>query len=380
MHAIYNDGYPSSGDSEGSGVNEVFAKFWPSTIMDEPIQGKAIFPDGTAPDDFSKFTYFGDPNAPDPFLNKQNAVLSALWDLREHPRIGKVNTEEMFWQAMWHMPEYHEEPGRKWYTAPKYEDIPRKCIDVIPLLTEFVGKDPSTDPDIHAMRNYVISVFAKHIVPQGMETIFIEDITNETAINIPSHMAVNEKTNVSLTFVNRKNLAFQDPSSIKLTRYEPLTNLNRDNPDKQNVKMNASWQCESSYNLPASTVVEPNSSFSFNFDITAPAEPGMYAFDWAIEHDGQIGYVVSRDIMVGGFIRGDTNGDERLDIADAIFLLKRLFAVGPAPQVLDSADTNDDGHIDISDAVKILSVLFSSSPMPAPYPSPGLDPTPDGLN
>jgi len=81
-----------------------------------------------------------------------------------------------------------------------------------------------------------------------------------------------------------------------------------------------------------------------------------------------------------GFVRGNANGDDRIDIADAIFVLGYLFGNGTAPEVPDSADANDDGGIDIADAIYILGFLFGGGPPPPPpYPDPGTDPTPDSL-
>jgi hypothetical protein len=83
------------------------------------------------------------------------------------------------------------------------------------------------------------------------------------------------------------------------------------------------------------------------------------------------------------FIRGDANFDSLVNIKDLDYL-NELFSTGsvPLPLLADSADVNDDGAIDISDLIYLNAYLmgFPSSPPPLnPYPSPGLDPTPDGL-
>ncbi len=76
------------------------------------------------------------------------------------------------------------------------------------------------------------------------------------------------------------------------------------------------------------------------------------------------------------FRRGNVNADERIDVADAIFLLSHLFARGPAPSCRDAADANDDGSIDIADAISILNHLFAhAGPLPAPFGECGVDPT-----
>jgi len=80
------------------------------------------------------------------------------------------------------------------------------------------------------------------------------------------------------------------------------------------------------------------------------------------------------------FIRGDANGDDRVDIADAIFLLSYLFQDGAEPTCMDAADANDAGGVNIADAIWILNFYFADGPsIPPPYPEPGDDPTPDNL-
>jgi hypothetical protein len=76
------------------------------------------------------------------------------------------------------------------------------------------------------------------------------------------------------------------------------------------------------------------------------------------------------------FRRGDANLDERVDLADAVFLLEYLFGAGPAPACEDAADCNDDGALDLADAVACLRSLFGERQVPLPYPGehrPGYD-------
>jgi hypothetical protein len=80
------------------------------------------------------------------------------------------------------------------------------------------------------------------------------------------------------------------------------------------------------------------------------------------------------------FVRGDTNGDSNLDIADGIFILSYLFANGATPSCEDSADANDDGTVDIADAIAVLGDLFAGAgDLPDPFGECGVDPTEDEL-
>ena len=62
--------------------------------------------------------------------------------------------------------------------------------------------------------------------------------------------------------------------------------------------------------------------------------------------------------VAGGFIRGDTNGDGSVDIADPVFALNHLFAGGPGPECEDRGDFNDDGSFDVSDPIFVTQLPF----------------------
>lgn len=80
----------------------------------------------------------------------------------------------------------------------------------------------------------------------------------------------------------------------------------------------------------------------------------------------------------GSFLRGDPNGDENVDLSDAVSILQYLFLGGVEPSCFDAADTDDTGTLNLSDAIYLLGHLFlGTSPPPAPYPQPGRDPTVD---
>lgn len=82
----------------------------------------------------------------------------------------------------------------------------------------------------------------------------------------------------------------------------------------------------------------------------------------------------------GPFIRGDVNGDGKLNITDVIRTLTALFGGGNLPACQDRVDANDDGKLDISDAIRSLLFQFSGAPpLPEPFPEEGADPTNDDL-
>jgi hypothetical protein len=129
--------------------------------------------------------------------------------------------------------------------------------------------------------------------------------------------------------------------------------------------------------------VRPAAMVSF-YDTTYRS--GMSAFTfahWPQDPHGfrMYSYCLSEiDPDLTPFIRGDTNGDSNLDIADAISILSFLFAAGPAPSCEDAADANDDGAVDIADAIAVLSHLFGGAgDLPEPFGECGEDPTEDEL-
>ncbi|MFN0059206.1 MAG: hypothetical protein ACKVX7_12160 [Planctomycetota bacterium] len=74
------------------------------------------------------------------------------------------------------------------------------------------------------------------------------------------------------------------------------------------------------------------------------------------------------------FVRGNSNSDAAVNIADSIHILQYLFNGGPAAACPDAADANNDSQIDIADAISVLYYLFSGGPiLPHPYPQCGFD-------
>lgn len=65
--------------------------------------------------------------------------------------------------------------------------------------------------------------------------------------------------------------------------------------------------------------------------------------------------------IVEGMLRGDTNFDGAIDVADPIYLALWLFSQGEVISCIDAADANDDGTVDVGDVVTILGHLFGPS-------------------
>ena len=98
------------------------------------------------------------------------------------------------------------------------------------------------------------------------------------------------------------------------------------------------------------------------------------------------GYVteVKTVITVSGqrtFLRGDSNQDGVIDIADMSHITDVLFQGLGSFTCEDASDANDDGVVDLSDAQYISGYLFTGmvEAFPAPFEVAGVDPTEDSL-
>ncbi len=107
-----------------------------------------------------------------------------------------------------------------------------------------------------------------------------------------------------------------------------------------------------------------------------------------LTHEGRVRLVSTEPKLEGAFlqivgdvtlfIRGDSNGDETVDVSDVITTLGFIFRGTAAPHCFDAADANDDGKLDVSDPIYTLNFLFRrGDALPPPTETPGLDPTPD---
>jgi hypothetical protein len=80
------------------------------------------------------------------------------------------------------------------------------------------------------------------------------------------------------------------------------------------------------------------------------------------------------------FVRGDSDGNNKVELNDAIHTLGYLFRGTEQPACFDAADANDDGRLNMADPISTLTVLFlGHGTVPPPYPNAGEDPTDDAM-
>ena len=97
------------------------------------------------------------------------------------------------------------------------------------------------------------------------------------------------------------------------------------------------------------------------------ADLGENTFYWRAEAEdifGQSSSTETRDFFVKLYVCGDANGDEAINVADAVFLINYIFKSGPAPDPLQAGDANCDGGTDVADAVYLINYVFKGGPEP----------------
>ncbi|MCP4568293.1 MAG: hypothetical protein GY841_12010 [FCB group bacterium] len=66
---------------------------------------------------------------------------------------------------------------------------------------------------------------------------------------------------------------------------------------------------------------------------------------------------------------GDVNGDEAINVGDAVFVINFVFKSGPSPNPLKTGDTNGDCSVNVGDAVYLINYVFKSGDLPLDNPS-----------
>ena len=62
---------------------------------------------------------------------------------------------------------------------------------------------------------------------------------------------------------------------------------------------------------------------------------------------------------------GDANGDDQVNVGDAVYLISYIFKQGPAPDPVCIGDANGDGGVNVGDAVYLIAYIFKQGPAPS---------------
>ena len=81
------------------------------------------------------------------------------------------------------------------------------------------------------------------------------------------------------------------------------------------------------------------------------------------------GFNVNRDSSeIRGYIPGDIDGTEEVDIADLVYIVEWQFNEGPPPCIMKAAEITGDCQIDIADLVMLVDYQFNNGPDPVACP------------
>lgn len=65
-----------------------------------------------------------------------------------------------------------------------------------------------------------------------------------------------------------------------------------------------------------------------------------------------------------GYYDGDSNGDQMVNVADAVHLINYVFKGGAAPDPVEAGDANCDKNTDVADAVFLINYVFKGGARP----------------
>jgi len=103
---------------------------------------------------------------------------------------------------------------------------------------------------------------------------------------------------------------------------------------------------------------------STNYEIPSPLSDGVWYWHVEAINSSQIpsGYQPSPfsfTLDTSPQLRGDCNGDENINISDAVYIINYAFSGGPAPNPLEAGDVNCDEAVNVSDAVYLINYAFA---------------------
>ncbi len=105
-------------------------------------------------------------------------------------------------------------------------------------------------------------------------------------------------------------------------------------------------------------------------DFVTPTDQMKLRFDASDLNDGSVveaavDAVVVKTFLCGPqYICGDSNGDEIINVSDAVYIVNHIFAAGNPIDPMEAGDANCDGLCNVSDAVWIINFIFSSDKTP----------------
>jgi hypothetical protein len=104
-----------------------------------------------------------------------------------------------------------------------------------------------------------------------------------------------------------------------------------------------------------------------SWQITAPLTP-MESYFWRVRAGDGYEYGGWSDlasfVLGSAAVCGDANGDEAVNLADAVYLINYVFKGGSPPDPLCVGDSNGDDAVNLADAVHLINYVFKGGPEP----------------
>ena len=124
-------------------------------------------------------------------------------------------------------------------------------------------------------------------------------------------------------------------------------------------------------NTASQTVIgldfNPADGFSYYWNFSSLTEGQYYISATGTDNSGHLGNGFTRTTLscAVDYVPSDANGDGRVNISDAVYLINYIFSGGPEPKPFHmNGDSNCDGRVNISDAVYLINYIFSGGEPP----------------
>jgi uncharacterized Ntn-hydrolase superfamily protein len=111
------------------------------------------------------------------------------------------------------------------------------------------------------------------------------------------------------------------------------------------------------------SAVSDNGDGTFSATLTPPTIAGPDTIIATVIAGGQEVELNEKPVL-HYFQCGDANGDDEINVGDAVYLINYVFKGGPAPPLLEAGDANCEGGVNIGDAVALISYIFKGGPPP----------------
>jgi hypothetical protein len=90
----------------------------------------------------------------------------------------------------------------------------------------------------------------------------------------------------------------------------------------------------------------------------------LYTLSSCMPENNNCGALIGVYSAECSFVAGDADGNEVIDIDDAMFLMRYIFANSPPPSPLTAGDADCSGMVDIDDVVYLIAFIFNDGPEP----------------